>query len=116
MQLLPQALRLRGPDPAVRPPVGRRRDAARAQAEARGAADASLASRSRPGSAGRAGRARDHDQASRVAAPGQRADGAAAELGRKPAGQRLSAGLEVDDRLLVAEAVRLRDVADAIAE
>src|SRR3954454_2236362 len=70
----------------------------------------------RRGSAGRAGRARDHDQPSRVAAPGQRADGAATELGRKPAGQRLSAGLEVDDRLLVAEAVRLRDVADAIAE
>src|SRR6185312_7297694 len=57
-----------------------------------------------------------HDEPARVAAAGERTDGAARELGREPAGERLASGLEVDHRLLVAEAVRLRDVPDAVAE
>src|SRR3954453_1307610 len=96
MRLLPEALQVRGDPASLRAPGGRRRDAARAQAEARRSENSALAG----------ARARDDDEPLRVVAARQRLRADAERLG-EAIRDALGAGRVVDERPLVVVALRV---------
>src|SRR3954467_12185947 len=95
MRLLPEALQVRGDPASLRAPGGRRRDAARAQAEARRSENSALGAR-----------ARDDDEPLRVVAARQRLRADAERLG-EAIRDALGAGRVVDERPLVVVALRV---------